>query len=68
MEEGWVKTWENIFKHFFQNVSFFLSGLLVMVMVLGHKTFVPPGKEGGGPDGGEDFLGRGSDRLGSGPE
>ena len=46
----------------------FLSGLLVKVMVLGHQTFVPPGKEGGGPDGGEDFLGRGSDRLGSGPE
>ena len=46
----------------------FLSGLLVLVMVLGHKTFVPPGKEGGGPDGGEDFLGRESDRLGSGPE
>ena len=46
----------------------FLSGLLVMVMVLGHQFFVLPGKEGGGPDGGEDFLGRGSDRLGSGPE
>ena len=39
-----------------------------MLMVLGHKFFVLPGKEGGGPDGGEDFLGRGSDRLGSGPE
>ena len=29
---------------------------------------VSPGKEGGGPEGGEDFLGRGSERRGSGPE
>ena len=29
---------------------------------------VLPGKEGGGPEGGEDFLGRGSERRGSGPE
>ena len=27
-----------------------------------------PGKEGGGPEGGEDFFGRGSERRGSGPE
>ena len=53
---------------FLSKCLFFLSGLLVMVMVIGHQFFVLPGKEGGGPDGGEDFLGRGSDRLGSGPE
>ena len=29
---------------------------------------VEPGKEGGGPEGGEDFFGRGSERRGSGPE
>ena len=29
---------------------------------------VIPGKEGGGPEGGEDFFGRGSERRGSGPE
>ena len=39
-----------------------------MVMAIGYQIVVLPGKEGGGPDGGEDFLGRGSDRLDSGPE
>ena len=66
--QGGGRLGEDLGKENISKCPSFLSGVLVMVMVLDHKTFVPPGKEGGGPDGGEDFLGRGSDRLGSGPE
>ena len=66
--QGGGRLGEDLGKENISKCSSFLSGVLVMVMVLGHQNVVLPGKEGGGPDGGEDFLGRGSDRLGSGPE